>query len=503
MGVVYLGQHQIIGHQVAVKFLHGSLKNHKEAVQRFYREAQTAAAIRHKNIIDVLDVGVTPDGEPYIVMEFLEGEGLEDMLKRRRYVTLDEACGVMEPALLALAAAHDKSVVHRDLKPDNIFLIHVKDESPEVKIIDFGISKFAETDNQTRLTQDGSLLGTPAYMSPEQARGSLNVNHLSDIYAMGIIFYEMLAGDTPFTGQQYNELLFNILTTEARPPKDINPNFPMEAWPIIRRAISKEPSERFASAAEMLEAMRTISDSNQRRSGLAQIGRTMHKDSFAGGDLGTQRNPMDNTEVAAKLLNKVNQPAHRQKLDALLATAKRLLTGPNKRFYQGGASLAGLLVVISLFFGLCSDSGDAVLITIEGAPKQAKIYYDDSLVPMNPFRVKQRETLAPIKVTALGYRQLKLSIIPSEDQTIKVTLKRKGKKAPQSTAEIQKDEPAKKTSASPSNKALKKTEPAVRKKIKSSNKSRKQPQEKNTRKKKTKRRRSFLGITAADLPWNQ
>ena len=181
MGSVYLASHVGLGRDVAIKFLHAELVSRDEVVGRFYREAQAAAAIRHKNIIEVFDVGVSPQGEPFLVMEYLEGESLAGLLKRAGPLNLGAACAVMEPVLQALHAAHRKGIIHRDLKPDNIFLAYQQGEPPVVKIIDFGISKFAQGEFDKWRTKTGSVMGTPAYMSPEQARGSAGLDHRTDI----------------------------------------------------------------------------------------------------------------------------------------------------------------------------------------------------------------------------------------------------------------------------------------------------------------------------------
>jgi serine/threonine-protein kinase len=272
MGRVYLGEHVIIGRPVAVKFLHAELTTNEEIVRRFYREAQSAAAIRHKNVIDVLDVGVSTEGEPFLVMEYLQGEALSDMLERVGTVDLATACGIMEPALVALQAAHDLGIVHRDLKPENIFLAHQPGEAPEVKLIDFGISKINEAVGQTKLTQDGSLLGTPEYMSPEQARGAADLDHRSDLYSMGVILYEMLVGERPFVGANYSDLLMAVLTEEPRPPHDVNPDFPDEAAEVIGPALTRDPEDRFQSAIAMLDALRGMPGFASRRQQLTMLG---------------------------------------------------------------------------------------------------------------------------------------------------------------------------------------------------------------------------------------
>jgi predicted Ser/Thr protein kinase len=286
MGAVYLASHVGLGRDVAIKFLHAELVSREDIVGRFYREAQAAAAIRHKNIIDVFDVGISLLGEPFLVMEYLEGESLASLLKRAGPLNLGAACAVMEPVLQALQAAHCKGIIHRDLKPDNIFLAYQKDVPPVVKIIDFGISKFTQGDLDKWRTKTGSILGTPAYMSPEQARGSASLDHRTDIYSMGTILFEMLSGGLPFAGTNFAEYLSAMLIEEPRAPQSVHAGFPVEAEPLVRRALAKEPNQRFQNATEMLDALIALPSYDARQERLALLASTIEVRDFAAGDLG-------------------------------------------------------------------------------------------------------------------------------------------------------------------------------------------------------------------------
>jgi serine/threonine-protein kinase len=286
MGSVHLAEHVGLHTQVAVKFLHIELSGQEEAVRRFEQEARVAASIRHPNIIQVFDVGFSEGGDPFLVMEYLEGESLATLLKRAGPLDLAATCGVMEPALLALQAAHRKGIIHRDLKPENVFLVHQPDQPPTVKLIDFGLSKITTGVVDQLRTQTGSVMGTPAYMSPEQARGATNLDHRTDLYSLGTILFEMLTGGSPYSGANFNEFFANLLTEEPRGPRDVYPAFPVEAEPMVRKAIRKHPDERFQSATEMLEALANLPQFEDRTKRLIQIGAGMSKSSFAGGDLG-------------------------------------------------------------------------------------------------------------------------------------------------------------------------------------------------------------------------
>lgn len=296
MGAVYLGRHIKLGRSAAVKFLHAELTGNKEVVARFYREAQAASSISHANIIDVFDVGVSEWGEPYLVMEYLSGENLGSLLDRKGTVSLAAACGIMEPALRALSAAHEHGIVHRDLKPENIFLARQDDAAPVVKLIDFGISKFVQNE-QTKLTRTGALLGTPSYMSPEQARGKGEFDHRTDIYSMGVILYSMLTGELPFVGESYNDLIYTILTEAPREPSEVCDTFPMSAEPIVKRLLEKDPDKRYGTCPELIEALEELAEYDSRTEALAELARDMPKDCVATGDLGVEVRPVD--EVAA------------------------------------------------------------------------------------------------------------------------------------------------------------------------------------------------------------
>jgi serine/threonine-protein kinase len=188
--------------------------------------------------------------------------------------------------LLALQAANRKGIIHRDLKPENIFLAHQPDEGPVVKIIDFGLSKITTNAQELSRTQTGSVLGTPAYMSPEQAAGSSNLDHRTDLYSVGTMLYEMLAGALPYFGNNFNEFFAKLLTEEPRAPRDVYPAFPIEAEPLVRKAICKNPDDRFQTATEMLEALAMLPGWATRAGRLARLSSGMTASSFAAGDLG-------------------------------------------------------------------------------------------------------------------------------------------------------------------------------------------------------------------------
>jgi serine/threonine-protein kinase len=253
MGVVYEATHTLIGRRLAVKVLHPEVSQMPELVERFYNEARTAAAVGHEHIIEITDMG-THKGSPFIVMEFLEGQALTEYM-RDRILGIPDAVAITLQVLDALNAVHANGVIHRDLKPDNIHVL-MKGGRHFVKILDFGISKLKTPEVQDmHLTRTGTVLGTPYYMAPEQAAGKKEQDHRIDIYAAGVILYEMLTLSLPYQGDNYNALLAAILTEEAPLPSTYNPDIPVELENVIMTAIAKQPATRYPNAVKFMEAL--------------------------------------------------------------------------------------------------------------------------------------------------------------------------------------------------------------------------------------------------------
>ncbi|HEY5284271.1 MAG TPA: serine/threonine-protein kinase, partial [Polyangia bacterium] len=209
MGAVYLAEHPGIGRRVAIKVLKSELGHDPQLLTRFLNEARAANAIRHPNIIEVLDSGTTERGASYLVMELLEGESLSGRIKRLSRLDERSAIEIAMQTASGLGAAHAKGIIHRDLKPDNLFVIPEESDAARerVKILDFGIAKLHLLAGDSLKTRTGTLMGTPVYMSPEQCLGTKEVDHRSDIYSLGIIIYEMLTGRPPFISEGFGELL--------------------------------------------------------------------------------------------------------------------------------------------------------------------------------------------------------------------------------------------------------------------------------------------------------
>jgi serine/threonine protein kinase len=258
MGIVYLAHDQLLNREVAFKLLHANLANRKSAPKRLLREARAAGRINHPNVIQIYDAGkLESDGRPYLVMEFLRGETLKEVLEANNGLPWPQLYPILRQILAGLAAAHSKEVIHRDLKPGNIF-IEPDPAGPRVKLVDFGLSKILSTSGpgMTALTEAGAVLGTPLYMAPEQVRGD-PASSLSDLFAVGVILYRGLTGLFPFNGANAVELYRNILRGSPVPPRQRTPERSIpEALDIVTlRALSVEPAQRPQSAEEFLRLL--------------------------------------------------------------------------------------------------------------------------------------------------------------------------------------------------------------------------------------------------------
>jgi serine/threonine-protein kinase len=261
MGMVYEALNTSIGKRVAMKFVDAELAHNKDSVARFQREAQAASAVESAHIVEIFDSGTSDDGLPYIVMELLRGEDLGHRIKRCGRLELGESLHLTAQILRGLHRAHEAGIVHRDLKPDNIFLVDRDDDPNFAKILDFGISKVQRPGAVPvhTLTREGTVLGTPFYMSPEQAQALGDLDGRTDLWSVGAILYECLTGRPPQTGQTYEQVIINICMKDAADVRTHNPAVPEPIARVIQKALTRERADRFQNAREMLDALATAS----------------------------------------------------------------------------------------------------------------------------------------------------------------------------------------------------------------------------------------------------
>ena len=260
MGIIYEATHLQLDEKVAIKFLRAELIGPQagELPGRFLREARTSAKIKSEHVVRVHDVGSTDAGGPYIVMEFLTGEDLDQIVSHHGVLPIQQAIDYVLQACEALAEAHDLGIVHRDLKPANLFLTHRADGSPCVKVLDFGISKFKDGAGNTRdfgMTKTHTVMGSPSYMSPEQMRSSKDVDPRADIWAIGIILYELLTGTVPFDGDSMPQICAAIIEDDPKSIRTMRPEITAELEAIVTRCLAKDPDDRFPNVAVLAQAL--------------------------------------------------------------------------------------------------------------------------------------------------------------------------------------------------------------------------------------------------------
>jgi serine/threonine protein kinase len=267
MGAVYLARHTVIGRMVAIKVMRRELAGDPVLVNRFTNEAKATNAIGHPNIIDILDIGVLPDGVPFLVMEWLDGETVAARIERQKKLPIAEAVEFARQTAIAIGAANARGILHRDLKPENLLLARQPGGGEKVKVLDFGIAKLVDSHiGATVKTFGGRLVGTPVYMSPEQFRGVPEaVDQRSDVYALGVVLYQMVCGRPPFQAEGVGDLQMMHTNTPPPPPRRDRPDLPPELEAVILRCLAKRPADRFASMGDLAAALAAGSPRGPRR----------------------------------------------------------------------------------------------------------------------------------------------------------------------------------------------------------------------------------------------
>lgn len=256
MGAVFLAEHPLIGKKVALKVIHRELASNKEVVQRFFQEAKAVTKIGNEHIISIHDFGMTPEGDHFYIMEYLEGQTLAQVLAKDTVLGVMRALHIGAQVAAALAAAHAAGVIHRDLKPDNVMLTPRLGDQDFVVLLDFGLAKMFVGGGQSAVkTAAGVLLGTPQYMSPEACESRGNLDHRTDIYALGILLFQMMTGILPFDGETMGEVLVKQVTQLPPPPRGFNGQIPPSVEQIVLRCLAKNPDQRFPTMVALREAL--------------------------------------------------------------------------------------------------------------------------------------------------------------------------------------------------------------------------------------------------------
>lgn len=266
MGLVYKARHVLMKRHVALKMIRGEFVANQTMMQRFHQEAQAVSKLQHENIVTVYDFGVTLDGAPYLVMDYLDGRSLSDVIVEQGRIPLDEALEIFLQACNALQHAHKKGIIHRDFKSSNLMICKEGDRSI-VKVVDFGMAKLMRPDSDSQfiqeLTQTGEIFGSPLYMSPEQCRGQ-RLDERSDMYSLACVMYYALTGIPPFLGENVLDTLQKQIHDNPLPPHSHNPAIPADVEGIILKALRKNPDDRYQSVTELLVDLKAVTAGKQR-----------------------------------------------------------------------------------------------------------------------------------------------------------------------------------------------------------------------------------------------
>jgi serine/threonine-protein kinase len=419
-GAVYHAVHAVIGKQVAIKVLNAQFSEDAAMAARFVDEARAVNRIAHPNIVDIFGFGVLPDGRKYCVMELLSGETLGACLERRHHLPVGEAAVILTQVASALDAAHQSAVVHRDLKPDNIFLCRApqtagEDAPVKVKLLDFGIAQMA--DGLHSRTGSNMVLGTPGYMSPEQCRGA-RIDFRSDIYALGVVAFELLTGTLPFQGTNAFQVTAQHLTA---PPPAPSERLPELAGPIdsaVLRMLSKSPADRPASASEAIRSLSSLATVPPPSAAAPAASTGLP---LAAPVTGSARGLLIAAGVAAVL--------------ALVAAGARLLRSPSLErpvsAEKPSALVAGAAPHEQVAAPVASEVApphppSSVTLRVTGQPASARVFLGTRELAKlgESFSLERSETPIALRVKAPGFAARELPVTPSRDQDLEIKLVR-------------------------------------------------------------------------------
>lgn len=483
MSAVFEATHRLLQKKVAIKLLLPEFSHDEEMTARLLREARAASATGHRNVAAVTDIGTTQDGIAFIVMEYLNGRSLDRVIEEEAPLPVTRAAVIMCDILSGLDAVHRKGIVHRDLKPNNIMVTIDDDGNELIKILDFGISKMAQDESSHELTTIGKIMGTPAYMAPEQARGSLEIDQCTDIYSCGAILYTMLTGSPPLSAPNYNALIVRIIEGNIAPPSTITNSIPADIDRIVLQAMSLQPEHRFNSAATFrlaLEPFCRLISSTHQESAIVVASSTKtplvdqsfaeihdlppQDDSFDLAPAGTSFSPQPvskekvphDTHLFGPSLEddtplELAQPEAKRSNHGYGASTLALAEDVQQcRIQQSGKTLYNesrfrlsngmkstlLIIVIVLvgfigwqyrqtFIGTIEEvrKQDKVEIHLHTSPDNADVYIDGVLTLSRPLILPKTENLFSIRVQAKGYYSQSIEIKPDKSQFVEIKLR--------------------------------------------------------------------------------
>ena len=422
MGRVFVADHVFLGKQVAIKVLHPEMSAEPDAVERFTVEARAASLIEHENVVRVSDFGRSPDGQLYLVMELLSGHTLADELQagalppsRARFI----ACAILR----GLEAAHARGVVHRDLKPENVFLTRRTDGGDDVvKLVDFGIARMRQeggSDAEQRLTKEGAIMGTPAYMAPEQLRSERDVDARADLYAVGVLLYEMLSGKPPYEGRTFGVIAHQVLSAKPKP-------LASPLADVVMRAFAFARDQRFGTAAELRRALEAqpleavpAAYLSPRVSQLADLPHAP-----------TQSTPRPDPRSGPKTQEPRMLPAFDDaalELDRPVAPVAPAAAPPPRRVLPLAITIVGIVAVLGAFaagrtFLARATPAPApadVTIRITGLPHSANVHaFLDGAPTSTTFTMHGDRAQHRVRLQADGYVDKGLLLVPDADQTL-------------------------------------------------------------------------------------
>ena len=372
MGIVVAARHLRLDERVAIKFLHPDALTNAEAVARFEREARAAAKIKSEHVARVSDVGTLDNGCPYMIMEYLEGEDLADWVQQRGPLAVDQAVEFLLQICEAMAEAHGLGIVHRDLKPANLFCIRRADGQLSIKVLDFGISKFAESGPGLDMTHANAVMGSPLYMSPEQMVSARSVDARTDIWSMGVILYELISGRAPFRGENLPEVCLSIASQPTPPLRPTRPDAPANLDAVIAKCLQKDRKKRYANVAELAVALGPFAPKHAR----ALIGRISRV---------VQGSGLQDSALASP---PSSNPSGEPSSPATLASWGH--TGPRGRRHHAG--LLGVAAAIGLGVGAIA----ATWVLQKPPPETAMPSPDPAAKPPSPIATDLPSALPPI-----------------------------------------------------------------------------------------------------------